>query len=42
MSKQKLTRSVETDLIDCARTLGLNLSGILEERLKELQTKSRK
>ena len=39
MSKQKLTLSVETDLVDFARHLGLNLSIFLEERLKELKLK---
>ena len=37
MVKQKLTLSVEKDLVDFARHLGLNLSGFLEERLRELK-----
>jgi len=37
MVKQKLTLSVDKDLLDFARHLGLNLSGFLEERLRELK-----
>ena len=37
MGKKRTTITIDKDLLDFARHLGLNLSGFLEERLRELK-----
>ncbi|MGC9385251.1 MAG: type II toxin-antitoxin system CcdA family antitoxin, partial [Kosmotogaceae bacterium] len=37
MAKKRTTITVEEELLDFAHYLGLNLSGFLEERLKDLR-----
>ena len=39
MAKKRTTITIEEDLLEFARYLGLNISAFLEERLKELKDK---
>ncbi len=39
MAKKRTTITIEEDLLEFARYLGLNVSAFLEERLKELKNK---